>query len=227
MNNTLNEEVLRIRQMMGLNENLNEFVDSVKIIDDGFGRMEPIIKGLSINNSARNDSWQENPTKAKEFVEAFNKLVTDFVESDQKYTGSIPTEPEEKKKYVISQIDQRIYGFMFNRGSGSFVRAYSDPYKTQVVRVLEKLTKELGLTYSNGKLNSFLNRMSEEPINEKIITAADVDWIQGGIGASADDFIAKAKESGIGKEGLLNYFETLVEKHYGLSENMDSPTVGI
>jgi hypothetical protein len=156
--NILNE-VNKIRKMMGLNENyLNEFVDSIQIIDNAFEGMEQIIKGLSTNVSARNDSWVESPTKAREFVEAFNKLVNDFVNSDQQYTGSIPTEPEEKKKYVINQIDQRIYGFMFNRGSGSFVRAYGDPYKTQVVRALEKLTKELGLTYSNGKLNSFLNK---------------------------------------------------------------------
>jgi hypothetical protein len=147
-----------MRKIMGLNENLNEFVDSVQIIDNSFERMEQIIKGLSTNVSARNDSWQENPAKAKEFVDAFNKLVNDFVNSDQKYNGSMPTEPEEKKKYVINQIDQRIYGFMFNRGSGSFVRAYGNPYKTQVVQVLERLTKELGLTYSNEKLNSFLNR---------------------------------------------------------------------
>ena len=106
-------EIAKMRKMMGLNENLNEFVDSVKIIDDGFGRMEPIIKGLSVSASARNDVWQESPTKAREFVDAFNKLVNDFVVSDQQYVAPMPTEPEEKKKYVINQIDQRIYGFMF------------------------------------------------------------------------------------------------------------------
>ena len=137
-------------------ENLNEYVDSVKIIDDGFGRMESIIKGLAVSTSARNDVWQESPTKAREFVDAFNKLVNDFVESDQQYDAPMPTEPEEKKKYVINQIDQRIHGFIYNRGSGSFVRAYSDPYKTQVIRALEKLTKELGLTYSNERLNKSL-----------------------------------------------------------------------
>ena len=137
--NMLNE-IAKMRKMMGLNEDLNEYVDSVRDIDDGFRAMEPIIKGLSVSNE----------TKAKEFVDVFNKLVNDFVESEQQsYDNSIPTEPEEKKKYVINQIDQRIHGFMFDRGSGSFVRAYRDPYKTQVVRALEKLTKELGLTYSN------------------------------------------------------------------------------
>jgi hypothetical protein len=155
--NMLNE-IAKMRKMMGLDENLNEIVDSVKIIDDGFRGIEQIIKGLSVSVNASNDTWKENPTKAKEFVDAFNKLVTDFVESNQQYVAPMPTEPEEKKKYVINQIDQRIYGFMFNRGSGSFVRAYGDPYKTQVVRALEKLTKELGLTYSNEKLNSFLNK---------------------------------------------------------------------
>ena len=148
-------------------ENLNEFVDSVKIIDDGFRAMEPIIKGLSVSANARNDVWRENPEKAREFVEAFNKLVTNFVESTQQYDDNgygrkIPTEPEEKKKYVINQIDQQLYGFIFNRGSGSFVRAYMDPYKTQVVTALEKLTKELGLTYSNGRLKNFLNRPKED-----------------------------------------------------------------
>lgn len=100
----------------------------------------------------------ENPTKAREFVDAFNKLVNDAVVDDKQYVYLMPTEPEEKKKYVINQIDQRIYGFMFNRGGGSFVRAYGDPYKTEVVRALEKLTKELGLTYSNEKINGFLDR---------------------------------------------------------------------
>lgn len=163
--NMLNE-IARMRKMMGLNENLNEYVDSVKIIDDGFGRMESIIKGLSVSTSARNDAWQENPAKAREFVDAFNKLVNDFVESDQQYdtSASMPTEPEEKKKYVINQIDQRIHGFIYNRGSGSFVRAYSDPYKTQVIRALEKLTKELGLTYSNERLNKSL-RLNTESTN--------------------------------------------------------------
>jgi hypothetical protein len=131
----------------GVYENLNEFVDSVRIIDNGFRAMEPIIKGL------------ENLSNAEKFVEAFNKLVNDFIASDEKYVGnSIPTEPEEKKKYVINQIDQRIDGFMFNRGSGSFVRAYTDPYKTNVVRELQKITEKLGLTISNNKLKSFLNR---------------------------------------------------------------------
>ena len=163
--NMLNE-IARMRKMMGLNENLNEYVDSVKIIDDGFGRMESIIKGLAVSTSARNDVWQESPTKAREFVDAFNKLVNDFVESDQQYdaSASMPTEPEEKKKYVINQIDQRIHGFIYNRGSGSFVRAYSDPYKTQVIRALEKLTKELGLTYSNERLNKSL-RLNTESTN--------------------------------------------------------------
>ncbi len=155
-------EIAKMRKMMGLNENLNEFVDSVKIIDDGFRAMEPIIKSLSVKGVSVNDVWQESPTKAREFVEAFNKLVTDFVESNQQYVDRMPTEPEEKKKYAISQIDQRLHGFMFNRGSGSFVRAHMDPYKTQVVTALEKLTKELGLTYSNDRLKNFLNRPKED-----------------------------------------------------------------
>ena len=156
--NMLNE-IAKMRKMMGLNENLNEYIDSVRDIDHGFGRMEPIIKGLSVSTNARYDAWEYNEPKAKEFVDAFNKLVNDFVESEQQsYSKSIPTEPEEKKKYVINQIDQRIHEFMFNRGSGSFVRAYRDPYKTQVVIALEKLTKELGLTYSNERLKRFLSK---------------------------------------------------------------------
>jgi hypothetical protein len=156
--NMLNE-IAKMRKMMGLNENLNEYVDSVRDIQDGFRAMEPIIKGLSVNVNPRYDSWEYNEPKAKEFVGAFNKLVNDFVTSEQQsYDNSIPTEPEEKKKYVINQIDQRLYGFIFDRGSGSFVRAYRDPYKTQVVIALEKLTKELGLTYSNEKLKSFLSK---------------------------------------------------------------------
>jgi hypothetical protein len=162
--NMLNE-IARMRKMMGLNENLNEYVDSVKIIDDRFSRMESIIKGLAVSASARYDVFQENPAKVREFVDAFNELVKDFVESDEKYDNSnIPTEPEEKKKYVISQIDQRIHGFIYNRGSGSFIRAYSDPYRTEVIKALEKLTKELGLTYSNERLNKSL-RLNTESTN--------------------------------------------------------------
>ena len=152
MKNLLNEEINKMRSMMGL----NEFVDSIEILDFGFEKMKPIIKGLAASHSARGDSWAENPVKVKEFVDAFNKLVNDFLASDKQYRG-VPTDPEEKKEYAINQIDQRIYGFMFNSGSGSFVRLYNDPYKTIVVKSLEKLTKQLGLTYSNERLNKFLN----------------------------------------------------------------------
>lgn len=54
-----------VESFYGLNENLNEYVDYFKIIDDGFRQiLEPIIEGLSVCVNSSNDVWGK-PNKSE------------------------------------------------------------------------------------------------------------------------------------------------------------------
>jgi hypothetical protein len=57
----------------------------------------------------------------------------------------------------------------------------------------------------------------KKTLSEKTLTMADMDFLEGTIGGNSkivEEFIKKAKEKDINKEQLLNYFETLIQRHY-------------
>lgn len=58
---------------------------------------------------------------------------------------------------------------------------------------------------------------SKKTLDEKIITMADMDFLEGTIDGNSvvvKEFVKKAKEKDVNKEQLLNYFETLIQQHY-------------
>ena len=58
---------------------------------------------------------------------------------------------------------------------------------------------------------------AKKTLSEKTLTMADMDFLEGKIGGNSkivEEFIKKAKEKDIDKEQLLNYFETLIQRHY-------------
>ena len=58
---------------------------------------------------------------------------------------------------------------------------------------------------------------AKKTLSEKTLTMADMDFLEGTIGGNSkivEEFVKKAKEKDIDKEKLLNYFETLIQRHY-------------
>ena len=58
---------------------------------------------------------------------------------------------------------------------------------------------------------------AKKTLSEKTLTMADMDFLEGTIGGNSkivEEFVKKAKEKDIDKEQLLNYFETLIQRHY-------------
>ncbi len=58
---------------------------------------------------------------------------------------------------------------------------------------------------------------TKKTLDEKMITMADMDFLEGTIDGNAvevEEFVKKAKEKDVDRGQLLNYFETLIQRHY-------------
>lgn len=132
-----------------LNEDINTDMD----INNRLEAVKADIKKMSVPADARSETFQANTSMAGKVQKDIEAIMNEFMNSPKTsewdFFKDHKANPEELKKakheYVFNEIDNRLSNFFFNSGSGSFVRAFGNPYKIQVVTEMKKVADALKL----------------------------------------------------------------------------------
>lgn len=154
-------EIRRMQELAGIiSENSNFLEEAITKQWDITTKIEDIksqIKKLGGNNGP---NTSQHTVVEKEIKD----LIEDFVHSTEVNAWPIFAEKKDdpkaledfKREFIINEIDNSISNFFFNSGSGSFVRMYSDPYKTWVVVEMKKVADALNIKRLKSSIDRFL-----------------------------------------------------------------------
>lgn len=149
-------EIRRMQELAGiisesivtLNEEMASSNDLAFKIDDVMKK----VKKMSLTNDGGN-SFYKNEAMTSEVQKDIQALMEEFIKSEKtsawpvfQQQASDPKALEDAKRQMVhNEVDNRISNFFFNSGSGSFVRAFGNPYKIQVVQEMKKVADALKL----------------------------------------------------------------------------------
>ena len=158
-NKNLLSEIHRMKELAGIiSENYNSWENNAKSMDI-VNRIDKIIaeiKKLGGNNGP-------NTSQRTVVEKAIKDLIEEFMSSPEINNWPMFAEKKDdpkaledlKRQFIMSEIDNRISNFFFNSGSGSFVRSFSDPYKTWVVSGMKKVADALKIERLKNSIDRF------------------------------------------------------------------------
>lgn len=169
-NKNLLSEIRRMKELAGIiSENSNSLEENIAKSMDIVNRIDKIIaeiKKLGGNNGP-------NTSQHTVVEKAIKDLIEEFMSSPEINIWPMFAEKKDdpkaledlKRQFIMSEIDNRISNFFFNSGSGSFVRSFSDPYKTWVVSEMKKVADALKIERLKNSIDKFLSakQSKDEP----------------------------------------------------------------